>query len=433
MSMNHDLPARSRITTPRARLEWTTMGSEDIYLLYDHADYRQSSTSDGWWHRTLALDAYNVLSLSGTADSSPWEALRTILHHPNRPPIALPALVVAMFLTRAANPDTWEQRYLLRWVLASIPEWYTSIPAGSFHAGWDEVSDTAQHHFLHLFINVLLQFDPQVPWVLPDGVWFQALDQLGEFLWSFLLYPTRMITADAARHLEQVGHANDDSARTSGYTEDTARWSVIGNLSAIRFWREPWPTLRGLPIQSSILDFLQIWKQALVIMHPDAPPISDTQFSWLCDGRIGAPDDGPFDSLVVASPNIDGLGHSVTEWQKQIVMFKQEAARGTCRPSGCWAVAVSSEWPVLSAYGVATMQIVSGPKGYWVRLIPAGTSWGSVVWWLPEKRPLTSLALALGKALDSVQVLALHATLWQIWRHLRVEGRPTSEAQHVTP
>lgn len=429
MSLSQDLPVRSRITTSHAQLEWTTMGSADIYLLYDHADYHQASTPDGWWHRTLALDAYNVLSLSGTVDTSPWEALRGILQHPHRPPIALPALVVAMFLTRSADPNTWEQRYLFRWVLASIPEWSTSIPAGLFQAGWDEVSDTALHHFLDLFMNVLLQFDPQVPWALSDGVWCQALDQLGEFLWSFLSYPTRMITAEAARHLEQVAQAYADSARTDGQTEDRARWSVIGDLSAIRFWREPWPTLRGLPIQSSIMDFLQIWKQALVIMHPDAPPISDTQFSWLCDGRIGAPDDGPFDSLVVASPNIDGLGHSATEWQQRIVMFKQEAARGKCRPSGCWEVTVSSEWPVLSAYGVANMQIVAGPKGCWVRLIPAGTSWGSVVWWLPEKRPLTSWALALGKALSSVQVLALHATLWQIWCHLRLNGLPYTSAR----
>lgn len=381
MSMNQDLRVSSRINTPHARLEWTTFGSEDIYLLYAHANYRQLSTSDGWWHRTLALDAYNVLSLSGTAETSPWEALRAILQHPTRPPIALPALVVAMFLTHAANPDTWEQRYLFRWVLASIPAWSTSLPSGSFHAGWDEVSDTALHHFLDIFINVQLQFDPQVPWVLPDGVWFQALDHLGEFLWSFLRYPTRVMTTDAARHLEQMAQENDDSVRTSGDAEDTARWAVIGDLSAIRFWREPWPTIRGLPIHASVLDFRQLWQQALVIMYPDAPPISDMQFSWLCDGTIGAPDDAPFDSLVVARPNIDGLSISATEWQQRIAMLKQEAGRGTYRPNGCWEVPISSpEWPVLSAYGVASVQIVAGPKGCWVRLIPAGTGWGSVMW-----------------------------------------------------
>jgi hypothetical protein len=302
-----------------------------------------------------------------------------------------------------------------------IPEVRTGIPAGSFYAGWVNIATDTWDAVISIIINMLLQRDFEIPWALPDGKWLQLLDQLGEVLWCFLPNDTRGITYVAAKHLEELARADENATRTSLHVA-MAQWAAIGDLSAMRFWREPWPTLRGVPIQVLMLDFVQLWHQALVIMHPDAPTIPDTHFSWLCDGRIGAPDDGPFDSLLAARPNTEGLGLSATEWQQQIAMLKQEAARGTCRPSGRWEVSITSQWPVLSAYGVATIRIVAGPKGCWVRLIPADTSWGSVLWWRPEKRPPTCWALALGEALNNVHVLALHATLWQMWRHLRVEG-----------
>lgn len=433
MLMNQELPVSSRIVTPQACLEWTTAGPQDIYLFYDQAHYRQSSTSDGWWQRTLALDSYHWLRLSGAADTSPWEAIRALLQQPNRSHLSLPALVVALFLARSIHPDTWEQRYLFRWVLSALPEVRTSIPAGSFYAGWVNISTDTWDPVIQIVINVLLQHDPEVPWALPDGEWLQLLDQLAEALWCFLPNTTRGITHVVATHLEQLARSDQKPARTAQHAARMARWSAIGDLSAIRFWHEPWPTIRGLPIQSSILDFLQLWYQALVIMHPDAPPISATHFSWLCHGRIGAPDDGPFNSLLAARANIEGLGLSATEWQQRIVVLKQEAARGTCRPSGCWEVSISSQWPILSAYGVATMQVVVGPKGCWVRLIPAEASWGSVLWWRPEKGPPTCWALALGEALSSVPALALHETFWQMWRELRIYGRPVQGNAATNP
>lgn len=422
MLIHQELLGRSIIATPHACLEWTTTGPRDIYLLYDQAYYSQSSTSDGWWQRSLALDPYHSLRLSGSADTSPWDAMHAILRQPHRPAISLPALIVALFLARSDDPNTAEQRHLFRWVAAAIPELRTGIPGGSLQAEWDKIPVNNFEHLVPIIINVLLQYDQKVPWALSDSVWLQTLDHLGNALWRFPPYTTREITASAATHLEQMASADEESELSYLHIRRRGRWSAIGYLSAIRFWREPWPTIRKLPIQLPMLEFLELWHQALVIMHPEAPAISDTNFSWLCNGMIGGANDGPFDSLFVDNPDIEAFGRSAVEWQQQIAMLKQEAARGTCRPRGCWEVAISSRWPILSAYSVATMRVVAGSKGCWVRLIPAGTSWGSVLWWRPEKCPPTCWALALDEALSSVQVLALHETLWQMWRDLRVNG-----------
>lgn len=416
----------SIVTTPQASLEWTSTGPRHMYFLYDQARYMQSSTSDGWWQRTLALDPFHWIRLRGSSNTTPLDALQTILANQDRPPIVFPALLVALFLAHSPHPDTVEQRQVFRWVAHVIPELLARIPSGSLQAGWEEMSSDRLEHMLIPTINVILDQEDQVPWVFPDGIWVQVLDHLADVMWRFPPKATRRIASASATQLEQIGIEEEESGLADRHASTDAGWSVIGYLSAIRFWRSPWPTIRGLSVQASMLEFLQIWQQALVIMHPDAPAITDTNLTWLCDGTLGAPYDGPFDSLLVASADIARLGISTTEMQERIVRLQQEAARGICRPSGRWDVRLSSNWPILLAYGVTSMSLVAGPKGLWVRLIPAQQSWGSVLWWRPQKQAPTCWSLVLGSALTSIQILALHETMWQVWRDLRVCGQPVT-------
>jgi hypothetical protein len=185
MLMNQGLSESSIVATPQARVEWTTSGPRDLYLLYDQAHYLEASTPDGLWQRTLTLDPYHWFRLSGTADTSPWEAIRMVLREPNRPAFTLPALLVALFLSRAAQPDTVEQRHLFHWVAFALPQVRTRLPAGSLQAGWNELSIDILDACLPVIINVLLEDDPEIPWVFSDGDWLQVLDYLGDYLWRF--------------------------------------------------------------------------------------------------------------------------------------------------------------------------------------------------------------------------------------------------------
>jgi hypothetical protein len=432
MPMSQGRSEISMVSTPQARVEWTTSGPQDLYLLYDQAEYLQSSTPDGWWQRTLALDPYHWFRLSGAADTSSWEAICGILREPSRPAFTLPELVVALFLAQTDQPNTLTHRQLFRWVISALPSVRACLPPGSLEAGWEEVSGDTLEQCLPIIINVLLQHEPQVLWVLPDGVWLQVLAYLGDRLWRFPPNLTRAIGYAAATCRDGQGATDTESEGLDGHPSSFDASTAIGYLSAMRFWRYPWPTIRGLPIQTGALDFLPLWHQVLIIMDPDAPAISDMQFAWLCDGTVGAPSDGPFDCLTITGYERDAVAGSVTSWQERIVALRQEAARGTCRPYGCWEVVCDADWPVFSTYNVATMRVVAGPQGCWVRLVPAHVSWGSVLWWQPRRRPLMYLGLALQEALTSIPVLAFHATFWQLWRDLRCEGRPTGEALRIT-
>lgn len=109
------------------------------------AAWSSSSRPDGWWERTLTLDPYHGFRLSGTADTNPLDAVLTILHQPNRPAFSLPALLVALFLARAAHPDTLAHRQLFRWIASAIPHLRRHLAAGSIQAGWnDERADSAE-------------------------------------------------------------------------------------------------------------------------------------------------------------------------------------------------------------------------------------------------------------------------------------------------
>lgn len=425
MLINQGLSGSSMVVTPQARIEWIADGPRDMYLLYDQAHYIESSTPEGW-QRTLALDPYHWMRLSGASNIAPSEALYTILQQPNRPTFSLPSLTVALFLARAVQPDTLEQRQLFRWVASAIPHVRLCLPAGSLQAGWNDVAGDTVEHALPTLISGLLQHDSQVPWVLSDGAWLQILDHLSDNLWKFPPYSMRAIgLAVATVPEDHAAHVIDQHpGRLDAVT-------ALGYLSAIRFWREPWPTIRGLPIRTSMLEFLSLWHQALVITDPNAPEITDTQLAWLCDGMVGGPSDSPFDHLIIAIEECEPWDASPPEWEEAIATLRQEMARGIQQPGGSWEVQQTTQWPALSAYHVATMRLVAGPQGYWVRLIPADECWGSVLWWQPDPLPPACWSLAFGESLTSVPLMALHATFWQIWRNLQVDGCPSSEAIRI--
>lgn len=427
MSMNHGLSENSMVATPQARVEWTTHGPRDMYLLYDQAHYSEGSTPVGWWQRTLALDPYHWFRLSGTPDISPWEAVCSIMREPDRPAFTLPALLVALFLARAARPNTLAQRQLFRWVAFALPQLRARLPTGSLQVGWNELSTETLDHSMPTIINVLLENEPAVPWVLSDGDWLRVLDHLGNYLWRFPTHTIREMSTDAAKQIDQCARAEEEAGALNRHASQLPPVTAIGYLSALRFWRDPWPTIRGLSIGTSMLEFLPLWHQVLLMMAPDAPAISHTDLAWLCDETLGTPSDAPFDHLIVAGQHSDTLGQSTTDWQARITELRQEAARGTWRPRGCWEVPCAAHWPVFSTYNVARMRVVAGPHGCWVRLIPVEEHWGSVLWWRPQPRVPTWWSLALGEACSSVSLLAFHATFWQLWRDIRVEGHPAGQ------
>jgi hypothetical protein len=379
---------------------------------------------DGWWQRTLALDPTHWLRLSGSKETSRWNAFRAILMQSDRPPLPLPVLFATLFLTHSTQPDTLEHRHVFGWVTSAIPELYARIPLDSLCVGWDELTPDEVDHLIPVVIDILLDYNYAVPWSVQDGLWVQVFDRLANFLWRLPPEFIREIVAVASTQIEQVAIKDQESGIMERPANNLSGWLVLGYFAAIRFWRDSWPNVRNLRIQTSMRDVPQLWQQALVIMHPDAPLIADTDLIWLCDSTVGAPYDGPFDSLCAARLHTARLDFSPSGWQERIARLEQDAAQGRYQPSGCWNMLVAAHWPVLSGNNIATMRVVAGPEGCWVRLIPANPSWGSVLWWRPQMYPPSCWSFAFGEALTSIHILALHETLWYLWRNLRVCGRP---------
>lgn len=415
MSLSQGMQGSTIIATADACVEWATPISQAWYLRSSQVRYRESSTPDGWWQRTFVLDPTHWLCLSGRPYTTPTDAFRTILMQPDRPPIPLSLLVITMFLAATPHPDRVEQQQALAWVISAFPQVLHRLAVVSPVAGWEDLSRPLLDDLSPLVIDALLDPSSLMRWNFHDGVWADVFADVADTLWQFPSNAVRQIVTDAvARH---------ESQRMNRYAPSDG-WTVLGALSAMRFWHEPWPTIRGLPVQTSLRDLLHLWQQALIMMHPAAPAITDAQIAWLCDGTVGGPYDGPFVRLRAASPDRVACGRSPGEWQEYITHLRNETAQGAYDSTGCWEVVVSSAWPILVAFGVRTIRVMAGRDGCWVRLIPAERSWGSVLWWCPRKHPPAYWPMAFGQPVTSTQILAFHATLWQVWRNLRVDGCP---------
>ena len=417
--MSYCMHGSTIITSAHAQLEWAIAASPADALQYDQARYSQSSTADGWWQRTFALDPAHWLRLSGTRYTTSSDALHTVLREDKRSALTLPVLIVALFLAHSVQPDSVEQRQALRGVLRAIPDVLHSIPLGVLRTGWDDSSPEELDNLIPIVIDALLNQADFVPWVVQDGLWARVLDHLATTLWLFPPQVVQQIVASAAMEKES-GWPDRDTPTMPG-------WAVLGSLSGMRFWREPRPTIRNLPIHASMHEFLQLWQQALVLMDPTAPRIEDSDLAWLCDGTVGTPHDGPFDTLRPMSSDHGVGGRSSIEWQECIAALQNEAAHGMWIPDGRWDMSISLRWPILLGYGFAAMRIVATPEGLWVRFRPAQQSWGSILWWRPEVCPPLCWTLALNATSTNASMLGLHAALWQLWGNLRVYGRPMYE------
>lgn len=430
MSINQERQERNIIATSTACLEWTITGQQDMYLLYDQAHYNKVSTSDGWWHRTLALHPYHWLRLSGAGIIEPWDALRSILTQPNRPPIAFPPLLVALFLSNSANPAASEQRQVFQWVAYAVREMLPVLPSLGREAGWNEVPPAQLDQLSMAILDALLHQAPAIPWPQSDGVEVQILTQMVDVLWTFPTTLTRQVSEVAAAYFQQRLEADQQwfEDEDASFEDDDPitiyRWSLLGNLGAMRFWRAPWPTIRGLSVHAPMHEILFTWYQALIIMHPDAPIIDDVDLAWLCDGMLGAPYDAPFSRLLTACAAIETLNIPVTGLYERIAVVQQEVAQGSYFPGGRWELPVPAGWPVVWSYGAALVRLIVGKDGCWVRLVPAQSSWGCVLWWHPHSDPPISWTLAFSDAVTSLSLMGLHATLWEFWRDLRVYGHP---------
>lgn len=426
-----------RLSAPLARLEMSKTKRVELYLGYEYAEYFQEETADGWWHRTLALHPDHWLRLSGAATIAPWAALQSILAQTDRSPIPLSPLLVALFLSHSAHPNASEQRQLFQWVAYGVREMLPVLPASDHEAGWNTMSANQLDEVATSILNALLQQAATVPWPQRDEVEVRTLVQLADMLWTFPPTLTRQVPEVATAYFQHRLVADqqwleDDDSNTQN--EDTSlddddpisitRWSLLGHLGAMRFWRTPWPLIRGLSVQAPMHELLFIWYQALVIMHPDAPIIDDADLAWLCDGTLGAPYDAPFGHLLATCAVIETLNIPVTSLYERITALQQDARQGRYLPSGRWELPVPTAWPVLWAYGAATVRLVVNSDGCWVRLIPAQWSWGSVLWWRPHSDSPTCWALAFSDDATSLCLVGLHTALWELWRDLRVDGQP---------
>lgn len=416
------------LSTSEARLEMPETKRIELYLGYEYAEYIQGKTADGWWHRTLSLNPHHWLRLSGSATMEPWHALQSILAQPDRLPIALPPLLVALFLARSSNPGVSEQRQLFQSVAYAIREAQTVLPLTARQPGLHTMESHELDQLCMVILDALLQQASTVPWPHSDGGIVQVLAHMADVLWTFPPALTRKIPEVAAGYFERRLQADQqwlDDEDTSFEDDDPVsitRWSLLGSFGAMRFWRTPWPTIRGLSLQAPMHEMLFTWYQALVIMHPDAPTIDDVDLAWLCDGMLGAPYDAPFGQLLAACSVIETLNLSLTDLHKRIAVLEQEVAQGTHMPDKRWELSVSTNWTVVKMYGAATVRLVVGAHGCWVRLIPAQWSWGSVLWWRPQSDPPTCWVLAFDDDLKSPCLLTLHEVLWELWRDLHLYG-----------
>ena len=425
------------LSAPLARLEMSKTKRIELYLGYEYAEYVQVETADGWWHRTLALHPDHWLRLSGAATIDPWNALQLILAQPDRSPIPLPPLLVALFLSLSAHPSASEQRQLFQWVAYAVREMLPVLPVSGREAGWNTVSDDQIDELVTSILTALLPQAATIPWPQRDGVEVQALVQLANMLWTFPPTLTRQIPEVANAYFQQRLVAdqqwledddgilqNEDASLEDDDPISITRWSLLGNLGAMQFWRTPWPLIRRLSVQAPMHELLFTWYQALVIMHPDAPIIDDADLAWLCDGTLGAPYDAPFGHLLAACTVIETLNIPVTSLYERIAALQQDAGQGRYLPDGRWELPVPAAWPVVWAYGAAKVRLIASSDGCWVRLMPAQWSWGSVLWWRPHSDPPTCWTLAFSDDATSLCLVGLHTALWELWRDLRVDGQP---------
>jgi hypothetical protein len=416
------------ITGSCAQLAGSGLLASRRYLHYAHATYSDVQMEDGWWHRRLLLTANHWLCLSGCKDTTPTAALWSMLNQAERPPLSLPVLLASLFLAKVPDPSTHEQRALFEQVALGVADLLTLIP--SVLSTVDEPASLEEiERYAATIIEGILEEASTIPWPQRETDQLRVLTVLADRLWQLPGDRVRQLVTTTLDFYDSIQQSSDDEGRGI-WADDSdtfflTPFGLLRGLSVLRWWSAPHPTIRGLPIHTPPQYLYHCWEQSLVLMHPDAPAISDDALEWLCGGTIGNPHDAPLTEFVDIDQLHTELPTSHACLVSHVKQLSEEAASGLCVPKGQWECIVDDQLPVLHALHLHSVRLVATSTGCWVRLIADPLSWGRVLWWLPEAEPPPSLAFALTTTRTSPGVLAIHTTLWEFWRDIRVVGHPS--------
>jgi hypothetical protein len=419
--LEHTMRSRLTVSCPQALLEVGELDLERIFLRLDTKTYDYSASSPIWWQETWEFTDRDWVRLSAPLHIDPQCAFWTLLSHRERPSIPLPILLTTFFLISDGDPDPDVQcdlfsyvTYILSGLLPLLPP---QLPLAS---GITLVEPDQLEQLTSLVMDAILHGVKPLPWPTYDGDGFMLVLELVQRFWSF--------PPDLVRCFLDDGDTEDDTGMkavhdygvitSSGICLDGLR--LLSRMSMIRGWYDPLPRVRGLLIRSQRQLLPLVVDQALLLMHPDAPPISDTLLAWLCDGTLGNKQSVPMVDLWDLDRVVEKLQLSSVALLDHTSRLRQEAAAGRHRPTGQWRFQVSAKLPILRSIPIVTVCLVASPEGMWVRLM-SSDSWGVLLWWKPQVEPPTSLSF-VDPISERSAALVLHATLWELWRDLCVTG-----------
>lgn len=414
------------IDSAYAQLSGCGLLASHRYLNYAHARYFHIQTNDGWWHRKLVLTENHWLCLSGSLDTPPSEAFWSIVSQSARPHLPLPVLLTALFLSMVADPDALDQRALYQEVALAVADLLPLIQASQSTADKPGSPDVGERS--SLVVNGILQNASPILWPRRESDQLELLSGVVNHLWRFppdLVRHLVLTTLDFYDTTQESFHDEKDGSDAS--TSFLTPLGILRRVSALRWWYDLHFTFRDLPIHAELRYAPYIWEQLLLLKHPDAPVISDATFTWLCGGSIGNPYEAPLTEFLTIDQLLTELPISLTCYLAHIKKLSEESTSGIYTSVGQWEYIVDAQLPILQALHIHSMRIVATPQGCWVRLITDPTSWGRVLWWLPEVEPPPSLAFILAAPRTSPEVRIVHTTLWEFWRDLRVLGHPVKQ------
>lgn len=411
-----------KITNPRARLEAQLVVDPSFSLGFILVRYEHSQVNTRWWQRIIVATDDQWLRLSGRDGTHPHETWSQILNERDRPVIPLPMLILGDFVAYAENqaqPETW---WLFHWVVWAIDELLRFSPLSPSTKGGTTISPESLEATTQALVDALLDGNSLIPWPTSDGVQLQTLIRLGELVWSFPPdLVRRLVTAFVALN-------ERDSKLLQNPRGQQADSPFIGpgqlvQMSALYLWRTEVPKVRQMSLHMSTFAFPTLIQQALILTHPDAPPIEDTDLAHLCDGGIGQESDPPSPVHAAYNNAVNHPDFSPIASRARIAIYAQESLLGTLPlPDGQWEVAATSRFPLFTALDLQAVRVIALAQGCWVRLIPRHGGWGKVLWWLPQIEPHLCLAFGLGTEREHALVWAVHETMWMLWHEVRGRG-----------
>lgn len=407
------------VRCPQAHLEVGELNLEHVFLRFDTKTCDYSESSPIWWRTTWQFTNRDWLRLSAPLSIDPQQAFWSLLSHRERPSIPLPILITTYFLisNRGASPHTLcdsfsEVAQAVSDILRLLP------PRLPLVSGITLIAPDQLEQLTLLVVDAILHGVKPIPWPSYDGDSVMLMLQLVEYFWTFPPDLVRCFVDEEDTEHGPVMKVEHDHAAITSSRISSDGLQLLSRMSMLRGWNEPLPRVRGLPIRSQKQMLSLVVDQALLLMHPDAPPINDALIKWLCNGTLGDEQSVPMVDLWDLDRVIEDLQMSTAALLDRVSIFHQEVVGSMHTPEGQWKIQVSARLPILMAIPIATVRLVVNPEGMWVRLIPSN-SWGVLLWWRPQMEPPHSLSFAVQ---TRIEALGLHATLWEFWRDLCVTG-----------